>query len=42
MAVAPTVAAAMLKSAPGKVAKRKPPVRVAIVAPGNEKATISA
>jgi ApbE superfamily uncharacterized protein (UPF0280 family) len=42
IAVAPMVAAVMLKSAPGKVAKRNPPVSVAMVAPGSEKATISA
>jgi hypothetical protein len=42
IAVAPTVAPVMLKRAPGKVAKRKPPVSVAMVAPGSEKATIRA
>ncbi len=39
--MAPMVAAVTLNSAPGKVANRKPPVSVAIVAPGSEKATMA-
>ena len=38
---APMVAATMLNSAPGKVANKNPPVRVAMVAPGSENATIT-
>ena len=41
ISVAPIVAATMLNKAPGKVAKRNPPVRVAMVAPGKEKATMT-
>jgi len=40
IAVAPAVAASTLKSVPGKTPKRNPPVSVATVAPGREKATI--
>ena len=42
IAVAPMVAAVTLNRAPGKVANRNPPVSVAMVAPGSEKATITA
>jgi len=35
------VAAAALKTTPGKTPKRKPPVSVASVAPGSEKATMT-
>ena len=41
IAVAPMVAAVTLRSAPGKVENRKPPVSVAMVAPGSEKATMT-